>query len=307
MTSIQLANPISMAITLPSPSRQGLIDGLYDHFSRPESTIGVKKHEFQDDQILYMWPKADPERWFVAYTTTGAANANGLTARMGYGKDPTNDPDTETPASFYDANTSAALAQHVTGVAHTNFLVHEYGDAVTIMELHSGDTYFTKLYHFGQTWTPLFANAPASVFRGLAIHGGTGTINPIITATHAFLSSTTSLTSQLATRALIPGGLWAPPSASKLISTSSTTHTITGYPPAVGSFLSPYIYGAGGTVTSTPEFGVSKYMGIHTSARVPGTRLIDDINEVAYMAAHDSSSSTGFHFRCQYGVTGLLT
>jgi hypothetical protein len=304
MTSIQLANPISMAITLSDATREALIDGLFDHFSREGSTIGVKKHT-SGDPILYMWPLADPTRWYVTYTTTDAA-AGKLTARMGYGKDPTSDPDTETPASFYDANTSTALTEHVQSVAHTKFLVHEYGDAVTIMELHSGDTYFTKLYHFGQTWTPLFANAPASIFRGLAIHGGSGVIINS-GSNHAFLSTTNLLASQLATRALIPGGLWAPPSGPKIASTSSLTHTITGYPPAVGSFLSPYIYGAGSAAGAAPDFGVSKYMGIHTSIRVPGTRLIDDINEVAYMAAHNTSINTGWHFRCQYGVTGLLT
>jgi hypothetical protein len=282
--------------------REDYLAALHAHFSRAESTIGSK---LEGTTLLYLWPKADPERWFVALTTASAANPNGLTAYMGWGKDPGSTSGTDTLSTWLPSNATPALTQHVTGIAHTKFMIHEYGDAVFIAELHSSNTYFTKMYHFGECYTPLYANAAAAGMRGLAILGGSGVISTL-SQMHAFIEVQTILSNQLASRVQIFGANWVANSGPKASSTGALSLP-SGYPGLLGSALSPYMFGAGGTVTSTIDIGMSKYMGQYSQLRPPTTRLVDDVNEVAWVATHNASSSTSWFVRAQYGIVGLLS
>lgn len=306
MTSIQLANPITSIIDLAGTTRVDYLQGLFDHFSRPASTIGAKLH-MTGNPILYLWAKADPLRWTYILTTTSAVNANGLTGYMGWGKNADTDPDTEDLATFLTGlNASPALTQHVQNLVHTKFMVHEYGDAFYILELHSSNGYFTKMYHAGEIYTPLVTNTES--FRGLGLLGGNGMVRAGGFAAHDFIDDTVQLPGQIASRVQQLGHNWMPPGGPTVATTSALSPPPTGYPNGLAGLLSPHLFSTMGSNSVTRTYyGVSKYMGQYCYVRPPGTRLLDDVNQVAYMAAHHTLSNTSWHVRCQYGITGLLS
>lgn len=302
-TDISLPDPITRIITLSAATNVAYLAALNAHFSRVDSTIGC---QLVDGITLWMWPKADPLRWQVAYTTTDAA-ANGLTAYMDYGQDPTGvslpaDP-TVWMTPLYSANPvngrrTVALTAHVLDVLHTRFIVTEYGDAIFIMELlNPGETHFTKLYHFGETYAPGYNNAYEVGLRGLSIHGGTGAIISG-TSANAFMSASTG---NLASAVQV-GGDWSRqiPYDYSSLNTSLTTLAIGGRSHA--GLLSIKI--AGGSTTSK-SLGNMKYMKIWVETRAPGQITHDAPAAIAYTHINNGSATSGCMARVQYGSYGL--
>lgn len=305
MTSIAIP-PITTAITLSAATRVAYLAALDAHFSRVGSPFGCQLHS--SGNTLYIWPNADPLRWVYVLAVTSAANANGLTGWLDHSNDPTVSPSTlpENPTTWLSANRTKALTQHVTGIAHTKFIVHEYGDALFIQELHSGNTYFTKHYHVGEIYAPAFASATTLGMNGLGILGGTGAISAS-GSTHAFMSLTTT-TNQLASQIA-------------LRTSSVTSNTIWGGPrswvnmqtfPAVGvqiqTLLSPFVCNANTDDAGSTflNLGFYKYLASFHANTLPGVLVEDAFNQTAYVCINVISGTSSTFARCQYGVTGIL-
>jgi hypothetical protein len=307
MTNIALPNPISTSITLTGTTRENYLAGLDAHFSRVGSPFGCQLHS--SGNTLYIWPKEDPLRWVYVLAVTSAANPTGLSGWLDHSNDPTSSPSTlpEDPTTWLSPNATETLTQHVTGVAHTKFLVHEYGDAILIQELHSGNTYFTKQYHVGEIYAPAFTSASTLGMRGLGILGGAGGITT--GQGHNWMSQTGG-TSQLASRVDLRISvatsytLWVYPRTYVEINTSQNPVPEV----AAQSLLSPYICAANTSNSPSPYFhlGFYKYLARFHTTRPPGSLLEDSVSQIAYVCLGITNANTTTFARCQYGVSGIL-
>jgi hypothetical protein len=310
MSSIALSNPISLAITLAGTTRINYLDGLETHFSRAGSTIDVFRHS--SGNTLYMWPNADPTRWIYALTTTNSpVGANGLTGFLDWGVDYSSVslPEDPTTPGGLSANRTPALTQHVQNVTHTKFIVHEYGDALFIQELVSGNTSFTRHYHLGEIFAPAWVNAPSLGIKGLGILGGTGNIVQTTSADAWMMSGTSNIASRIQFKLGTASGvtLWLKPQSYYTMSQTTAVSSV-----EFASALSPVVcLGNDASITTSTvsnylNLGFYKYLARFHTLRPPGALLESSVDQTAYVAINVATGDTSHFARCQYGVSGIL-
>jgi hypothetical protein len=255
-----------------------------------------------------MWPKNEPTLWTYALTTTNEPVSGGLTGFLDWGVDlSTNNNLPEDPTTILSANCTPALTQHVQNVAHTKFIVHEYGDALFIQELHSSNTYFTRHYHAGEIFAPAWTNASSLGIKGLGILGGAGGITTS-SNNHFWLSTGTGI-SQLSSRIELKvaagtgNSLWGRAGAFYDMNTSNSVSDA-----ALLTSLSPVVCAGNDISTSNTylNLGFYKYLARFHTNRPPGTLLESSVDQTAYVAINISTGNTSHFARVEYGVSGIL-